>query len=126
MLPCPQNAELSTSGREGPMCNKKIKCNLLAAVLILTVLPTTVAIGKPIIEHCCFIISQKLVEGSEVRRGLPLTHLNTHFSTSALFDCSTLCENSHHGFNIREPNSAAMRKAIAAWSCRMSREGGGL
>lgn len=50
------------------MCNKKIKCNLLAAVLILTILPPTVAIGRPIIEHCCFIISQKLVEGSEVRR----------------------------------------------------------
>ena len=49
------------------MCNKKIKCNLLAAVLILTVLPTTVTIGKPIIEHCCFLISQKLVEVNEVR-----------------------------------------------------------
>ncbi|PIL25912.1 hypothetical protein GSI_11665 [Ganoderma sinense ZZ0214-1] len=54
------------SGREGPMCNKKIKCNLLATVLILTVLPPTVVIGRPIIEHCCFIISQKLVEGSEL------------------------------------------------------------
>ncbi|KAI1790592.1 clathrin-coated vesicle protein [Ganoderma leucocontextum] len=54
------------SGREGPMCNKKIKCNLLATVLILTVLPPTVAIGRPIVEHCCFIISQKLVEGSEL------------------------------------------------------------
>ena len=48
------------------MCNKKMKCNLIAAVLILTVLPTTVAIGKPIIEHCCFLISQKMVEGGEV------------------------------------------------------------
>ncbi|KAI0668842.1 ARM repeat-containing protein [Trametes maxima] len=54
------------SGREGPMCNKKVKSNLLAAVLILTVLPPTVAIGRPIIEHCCFIISQKLVEGGEL------------------------------------------------------------
>ncbi|KAI0717727.1 ARM repeat-containing protein [Cerioporus squamosus] len=54
------------SGREGPMCNKKIKCNLLAAVLILTVLPPTVQVGRPVIEHCCFLISQKLVEGSEV------------------------------------------------------------
>lgn len=48
------------------MCNKKIKNNLLAAVLILTVLPGTVPVGQPIIEHCCFIISQKLVEGGEV------------------------------------------------------------
>ncbi|KAI0742742.1 clathrin-coated vesicle protein [Daedaleopsis nitida] len=54
------------SGREGPMCNKKIKCNMLAAVLILTVLPPTVPVGTPIIEHACFLISQKLVEGSEV------------------------------------------------------------
>ncbi|KAI0776806.1 ARM repeat-containing protein [Trametes elegans] len=53
-------------GRQGPMCNKKIKCNLLAAVLILTVIPTTVAIGRPLIEHCCFIISQKLVDGGEL------------------------------------------------------------
>ena len=49
------------------MCNKKIKCNLLAAVLILTVLPPTVQVGTAVIEHCCFLISQKLVEGSEVR-----------------------------------------------------------
>ncbi|OSD03664.1 ARM repeat-containing protein [Trametes coccinea BRFM310] len=54
------------SGREGPMCNKKIKSNLLAAVLVLTVIPTTVPVGRPVIEHCCFIISQKLVDGGEL------------------------------------------------------------
>ncbi|KAJ8482572.1 hypothetical protein ONZ51_g5279 [Trametes cubensis] len=52
--------------RQGPMCNKKIKSNLLASVLILTILPTTVAVGRPVIEHCCFVISQKLVEGGEL------------------------------------------------------------
>ncbi|KAH9922323.1 clathrin-coated vesicle protein [Epithele typhae] len=54
------------SGREGPMCDKKIKNNLLAAVLILTVIPSNVPIGRPVIEHCCFLVSQKLVDGGEV------------------------------------------------------------
>ena len=55
-------------GREGPACNKKIKSNLLAAVLILTVVPPTTRIGKALLEHCCYLISQKLVEPDEVSR----------------------------------------------------------
>ncbi|OBZ74420.1 HEAT repeat-containing protein 5B [Grifola frondosa] len=53
-------------GREGAISSKKIKNNLLAAVLILTVVPTSVPIGKPIVERCCFLISQKLVEAGEM------------------------------------------------------------
>lgn len=48
--------------------SRKIKTNLLAAVLILTVIPPTVRVGRPAIEHCCFIINEKLLDEEEVCR----------------------------------------------------------
>ncbi|KAF5377759.1 hypothetical protein D9757_008083 [Collybiopsis confluens] len=53
-------------GRQGAACTKKVKNNLLAAVLILTSVPSTVKVGEPVIEHCCFQISEKLLEAHEV------------------------------------------------------------
>ena len=53
-------------GRDGLISTKKIKNNLLAAVLILTVIPATTKIGQAVLEHCCFLISQKLLDASEV------------------------------------------------------------
>ncbi|EAU90073.2 clathrin-coated vesicle protein [Coprinopsis cinerea okayama7 len=53
------------SNRQGPGASKKIKNNLLAAVLLLTVIPQDVKLGRQVIEHCCLLISQKLVDGDE-------------------------------------------------------------
>lgn len=53
-------------GREGFISLKKVKNNLLATVLILTVVPANVKIGQSVLEHCCFLISQKLLDASEV------------------------------------------------------------
>ncbi|KAI5895636.1 ARM repeat-containing protein [Schizophyllum commune H4-8] len=53
-------------GREGPAVTKKIKNNFLAAVLVLTVVPTSVKIGQPVVEHLCFLLTEKLVETSEL------------------------------------------------------------
>ncbi|KAJ4473613.1 clathrin-coated vesicle protein [Lentinula aciculospora] len=53
-------------GRQGVACTKKVKNNLLAAVLILTAIPPSIKIGQPVVEHCCFLISQKLLETHEV------------------------------------------------------------
>lgn len=39
---------------------------MLAAVLVLTVAPPWVKVGRAVIEHCCFLISQKLLDGDEV------------------------------------------------------------
>ncbi|KAJ2921172.1 hypothetical protein H1R20_g15918, partial [Candolleomyces eurysporus] len=50
--------EMST--RAGPIATKKVKNNLLATVLILTVVPPDVKLGREAVEHCCFLISQKL------------------------------------------------------------------
>lgn len=52
--------------RAGPIATKKVKNNLLAAVLILTVLPPDAKLGREALEHCCFLISQKLNADDEV------------------------------------------------------------
>ncbi|KAF7355790.1 Clathrin-coated vesicle protein [Mycena sanguinolenta] len=59
-------------GRQGAISAKKIKNNLLAAVLILTVIPPSVKVGEAVIEHCCFLISQKLLDAGEM--SLPAAH----------------------------------------------------
>ncbi|KIY49942.1 ARM repeat-containing protein [Fistulina hepatica ATCC 64428] len=53
-------------GREGAPISKKIKNNFLASVLVLTVIPTTVKVSLPVVEHCCFQISEKLLEASDL------------------------------------------------------------
>ncbi|KAF8523823.1 ARM repeat-containing protein [Gautieria morchelliformis] len=54
------------SGRVGPASTNKVKNNLLAAVLILTVVPPSLALSQAVVEHCCFLISQKLLEPLEL------------------------------------------------------------
>jgi hypothetical protein len=39
---------------------------MLAAVLVMTVVPSWVRIGRAVIEHACYLISQKLLENNEV------------------------------------------------------------
>lgn len=46
----------------------KISNNLLAAVLILTVVPPHVGISETAVEYCCSLISQKLLEQKEARQ----------------------------------------------------------
>lgn len=53
-------------GREGLISSRKVKTNLLAAVLILTVIPPQVPIARAVVEHLFFLISQRLEEGDEV------------------------------------------------------------
>ncbi|CAE6397949.1 unnamed protein product [Rhizoctonia solani] len=62
---CLQNVD-DMSGRAGKASILKTKNNLLAAVLILTVTPAEVKLSRAAVEHCCFLISQKLSESSEV------------------------------------------------------------
>lgn len=59
-------------GRQGAISAKKTKNNLLAAVLILTVIPTSIKVGEVVIEHCCFLITQKLLDVGEI--SLPAAH----------------------------------------------------
>lgn len=69
---------LFVRGRQGAISTRKVKSNLLAAVLILTVLNHNVKIGASVIDHCCFLITQKLLEMGEVRLLTKLTFSSEH------------------------------------------------
>ncbi|KIM27128.1 hypothetical protein M408DRAFT_16736 [Serendipita vermifera MAFF 305830] len=62
---CLQNIE-ETVGRSGPTVTIKTKNNLLAAVLILTIIPPTTKLSRALVEQCCYLISQRIMEQSEV------------------------------------------------------------
>ncbi|PPQ91330.1 hypothetical protein CVT25_003770 [Psilocybe cyanescens] len=53
-------------GRHGAISTKKVKNNMLAAVLILTVVPSWTKVGRAVIEHGCYLISQKLLDADEM------------------------------------------------------------
>lgn len=57
---------ICSSGRVGPSAANKVKNNMLAAVLVFTVIPPVLAMSQAVVEHCCFLISQKLLEPPEV------------------------------------------------------------
>ncbi|KAK0239818.1 clathrin-coated vesicle protein [Armillaria nabsnona] len=59
-----ESSEIDLVGPTLPwfISTKKVKNNLLAAVLILTVIPPTVKVGRAVLEHACFLISQKLLD----------------------------------------------------------------
>ncbi|KAF9474335.1 clathrin-coated vesicle protein [Pholiota conissans] len=55
----------SMRGRSGVISTKKIKNNMLAAVLVLTVVPSWVKVGRAVVEHGCYLIAQKLLDVDE-------------------------------------------------------------
>jgi hypothetical protein len=54
------------SNRSGPIASLKAKNNMLAAVLVLTTMPNTMKLSRALVEQCCYLISQRLSEPSEV------------------------------------------------------------
>ena len=79
-------------GRHGAISIKKIKNNMLAAVLVLTIVPLWVKVGKAVVEHGCFLISQKLLDADEVSSipfspmALSLFNVNSRYPTSLFLD----------------------------------------
>ena len=55
------SSHFSSSGRQGPASTRKVQSNLLASVLVLTIVPPTVKVSQVAIDHCCFLICQKLI-----------------------------------------------------------------
>ncbi|KAL4065423.1 armadillo-type protein [Scleroderma yunnanense] len=53
-------------GREGAVCSRKVKTNMVAAVLILTSLPPGVKLARGVVEHLVHLISQKLEESDDM------------------------------------------------------------
>ncbi|GAA6050947.1 hypothetical protein JCM3770_005337 [Rhodotorula araucariae] len=50
-------------GRKSPATVLKSKNNLLAAVLVLTSIPSGVQIGREVVEHTCFVIIETALDG---------------------------------------------------------------
>ena len=44
---------------------------MLAAVLVLTIVPVWVKVGRAVVEHGCFLISQKLLDADDVISNAP-------------------------------------------------------
>ena len=58
--------------RVNPVANVKIKNNLLAITLVLTVLPLSVRVSKEAVEEVCFVLGQYFgagIERAEVSQG---------------------------------------------------------
>lgn len=63
---------------------------MLAVVLILTVIPMNVQVGRAAIEHTCFLVSQKLLENDEVCNAILFVLYHT-LNISGFFDCRPMC-----------------------------------
>ncbi|KAG9047376.1 hypothetical protein FS837_002429 [Tulasnella sp. UAMH 9824] len=61
-------------GREGVAAAIKVKNNLLTSVLIVTVVPQNVKLSRTAVEHCCYVIAQKLEEGSTSEISVTAAH----------------------------------------------------
>lgn len=92
---------IASSGRRGTISTKKVKNNMLAAVLVLTVVPSWVKVGRAVIEHCCFLISQKLSDSDEVTiTQLYAQVMLSHVDVPGLFDGSSLYQNPDTSFDL--------------------------
>ncbi|KAG9005771.1 hypothetical protein FRB90_010205, partial [Tulasnella sp. 427] len=61
-------------GRERVAAVIIVKNNLLASVLIITVVPPTVKLSRTVVEHCCYLISQKPEEGATSEISITAAH----------------------------------------------------
>lgn len=104
-------------GRAGAISTKKIKNNMLAAVLVLTIVPSWVRVGRAVVEHACFLISQKLADSDQVCFMRPSCKSRTHMRGTDLIDGVTLCEDPRPRVGVWEqPYTPPMCQAVDPWS----------
>ncbi|KAG6853042.1 hypothetical protein C0991_007298 [Blastosporella zonata] len=119
------------SGRDGLISAKKVKNNMLAAVLILTVIPSSVKVSQAVIEHCCFLISQKLLDSGELSltaahcaktlvlastAGNAMLHQCVRLLIPGLIEYVAKVAPSVHDGSITEPQVAAVGEVWKAFS----------
>lgn len=69
------HASMVHRSRSGRAAALKTKNNLLASVLLLTALPSSVKMGQAVVEHACFLITQvALSDDSEVSPSVSCPH----------------------------------------------------
>lgn len=110
----PLRTENSYSGREGLISTKKVKSNLLAAVLILTSLPSRVKVARGVVEHLCFVISQKLEENDDVRLPLSVIIMTSEIKCTDGYRFCPLRKN-HYGCCIQQRPVSCLRAALVTW-----------
>jgi len=98
---------------------RKIQNNLLASVLVLTIVPVAVKVSQAAIDHCCFLICQKLTVDEVNSPDIPFHGFDT--SGSGFIDRSSLCKNIDHRCRLREPAPTAVPEIIAAGADRVRR-----
>ena len=57
---------------------------MLAAVLVLTIVPVWVKVGRAVVEHGCFLISQKLLDADDVSSNLLFSMAPSLFNVTSL------------------------------------------
>ncbi|KXN85058.1 HEAT repeat-containing protein 5B [Leucoagaricus sp. SymC.cos] len=118
-------------GREGVISTRKIKTNMLAVVLILTVIPASAQVGRAAIEHTCFLISQKLLQNDETSltaaqcaktlvvasaNGNPMLRQCVRLLVPALVEFVAKIAPSVHDGSISEPQAIAVAEIWKAFS----------
>ncbi|KAM0791957.1 hypothetical protein ACM66B_004208 [Microbotryomycetes sp. NB124-2] len=79
---CLQNVD-SLRGRQGAGVSIKTRGNLLAAVLIITTLPSYVKVGADVVEHACFLTSEIALTPGHESAQVALHCLSTLIGSSA-------------------------------------------
>ncbi|KAG8984939.1 hypothetical protein FRB93_006149 [Tulasnella sp. JGI-2019a] len=68
---CLQNVD-EMRGRQGPAALLKVKNNLQAIALVLTVVPVSVKLSQAVVEHACYLLTQQLEEVND--SSVPAAH----------------------------------------------------
>jgi hypothetical protein len=102
------------------MSAKKVKNNLLAAVLVLTVIPLTVKVSQNVIERCCFLISQQLLEMDEVRcLTIDFSFIDDELVIIDILTCRPMRQDTGCCVYFGECPAASVFQVIDAWLDRV-------
>jgi hypothetical protein len=110
------------SGRSGLVVTMKAKNNLFTSVLVLTILPPSMNMSRALIEQCCYLISQRLAETSDVCTAF---HALSR-SNCAIVDsdrCSMCQDNYHHiAYSILQPSIEVLCRATDSRAHQFDRQ----
>ncbi|KAF8148271.1 clathrin-coated vesicle protein [Crassisporium funariophilum] len=125
----------SMRGRHGAISTKKAKNNMLASVLILTVIPAWTKVGRAVVEHSCFLISQKLIDANELSltaahcaktliitssSGSPMLRQCARLLVPGLIEFVAKMAPAVHDGSITEPHAAAVGEVWRAFAALFS------
>ena len=109
---------MSLSGRQGIATTLKVTNNLLASVLILTVIPPDTGFSEAALEYCCSLISKKLLE-RDVCFPYLVVASGLIVSSQGFLNRCTLHENDRTCRLYRKHLTTPLHQAIASWHDRI-------